>query len=184
MLAANGAASTAVLEHGPVTAFAVGRAAPSVALRPIRDEDSDFLCSVYASTRAEELAPVPWTDDQKAAFLRHQFEAQHTHYERYYHGKEFDVILVDGEPAGRLYLARWENEIRLVDIALLPPYRGQGVGTRLVHDVMTEAAATGKTVGIHVEMNNPAMSLYERLGFQRQHDDGAMYCFMEWRAGA
>ena len=127
---------------------------------------------------------MPWTDDEKAGFLRQQFEAQHTHYQRYYHDTTYDVILADAEPVGRLYVARWEHEIRLVDIALLPEHRRRGIGTRLLHEVLGEAASAGKTVSIHVEMNNPALELYERLGFQKMYDDGALYNFMEWRPGS
>lgn len=156
------------------------RPEPAIALRPIRDEDADFLCSVYASTRTEELAPVPWPDEQKAAFLRQQFEAQHAHYQSYYHDTRFDTILADGEPVGRLYVARWPEEIRLVDIALLPEHRGRGIGTRLIRELFAEAAPEGKRVTIHVEMESPAIGLYERLGFERQYDDGALYCFMAW----
>ena len=98
-----------------------------------------------------------WSDDQKAAFLRQQFEAQHAHYQRYYHDTRFDVILADDEPAGRLYVARWERELRIVDIALLPEWRGRGIGTRLLRDLLDEAAAVGKPVTIHVEMQNSAL---------------------------
>lgn len=154
---------------------------PVIALRPICDADLDFLCRVYSATRTEELAPVPWSDEQKAAFLRQQFEAQHAHYQRYYHDTRYDLILADDEPVGRLYVARWERELRIVDIALLPEWRGRGIGTRLLQGLLAEAAAVGKTVTIHVEMQSPALGLYQRLGFSRQHDDEALYCFMEWR---
>ena len=97
-----------------------------VALRPIRDDDEPFLESVYASTREEELARVPWTAEQKTAFVAIQFAAQSAHYAEHYAGMTADVVLVDGEPAGRLLVARWAQEIRIVDIALLPPFRGRG----------------------------------------------------------
>ena len=93
-------------------------------LRPARPEDREFLLSVYASTRTEELTPVPWTDEQKAAFLRMQFDAQDAHYRAHYEGATYEVIEVDGLPAGRLYVHRRPKEIRLVDIALLPRFRG------------------------------------------------------------
>ena len=98
-------------------------------LRPVEPDDREFLYRVYASTRTEELAVVPWDDAQKDAFLRAQFDAQDAWWRENYGGASFDVIVVDGEPAGRLYLHRGDTEIRIVDIALLPEHRGKGVGT-------------------------------------------------------
>ena len=98
---------------------------PRVDLRPTTPADRAFLYEVYASTHAEELAPVPWTADQKAAFLDQQFSAQDHHYRTHYENTSYDVIVVDGEDVGRLYVGRWPSEIRIVDIALLPAHRGR-----------------------------------------------------------
>jgi ribosomal protein S18 acetylase RimI-like enzyme len=133
---------------------------------------------VYASTRAEELAVAPWDDAQKDAFLRSQFEAQDAWYREHYADASFDVIVVDGEPAGRLYVHRGDREIRIVDIALLPEHRGIGIGTTLLRDLLAEADAAGKRVTIHVERFNPARRLYERLGFSIAEDRG-IYLFLE-----
>lgn len=153
-----------------------------VSLRPIRDEDLEILYRVYASTRAEEMAMVvDWTDEQKEAFLRMQFQAQHAWYQEHYVGAQFDVLLVDGAPAGRLYVHRRESEIRLVDISLLPEFRGSGVGTKLLSELMSEAEAAGKPLTIHVEKYNPAMRLYLRLGF-KPIDDRGPYDLMEWQS--
>jgi ribosomal protein S18 acetylase RimI-like enzyme len=132
---------------------------------------------VYASTREEELAPVPWTDAEKAAFIEQQFEAQDAHYCTYPEAA-FDVIEVDGEPAGRFYIARWPDEIRIMDIALLPEYRNRGIGTHLLRELLDEAAATGRRLSIHVEKFNRARSLYERLGFRETLDRG-VYVLLE-----
>lgn len=157
--------------------------AASVTLRPITPEDAPFLYRVYASTREEELAVVDWTPDQKAAFLQMQFDAQHAYYQQHYAGAAFQLVLVGGEPAGRLYLARWPEELRIVDISLLPAYRGAGIGTRLIREILAGAAASGKVVRIHVEQYNPARRLYERLGFAPVGEHG-VYVLMEWRPGA
>lgn len=148
-------------------------------LRPIRPEDDAFLFRVYASTRHEELAVVPWTDAQKEAFLRQQFGAQHAYYQEHYGQASFQVIEVGGQPAGRLYVDRLADEIRLVDIALLPEYRGAGHGSSLIQDLLDEARASGRKVRIHVEKMNPALRLYERLGFTIVEDKG-VYWFLEW----
>lgn len=154
-----------------------------IALRPIREEDMEFLFRVYASTRQEELAPVPWSEEMKEAFLRQQFAAQHAYYQEHYAGAAFDVILWDGVAAGRWYVARWTDEIRIVDIALLPEYRGRGVGTRLVGEILAEAGRKGLPVCIHVERDNPAHGWYCRLGFRDVSDHG-VYRRMEWRSEA
>jgi ribosomal protein S18 acetylase RimI-like enzyme len=121
---------------------------------------------------------VPWDEATKRAFVEQQFTAQDAHWREHYRDTSWDVILVDGEPAGRLYVARWENEIRIVDIALLPGFRGRGLGTALLRDLMTEADAAGKPLSIHVETNNPARSLYDRLGFRPAGEHG-VYVLME-----
>ncbi|MFY9821540.1 MAG: GNAT family N-acetyltransferase [Thermoanaerobaculia bacterium] len=141
----------------------------------------EFLLRVYHSVREEELAMVlDWTEEQKAAFIRQQFEAQHAWYQEHYQGASFDVILVDGVPAGRLYVHRRAAEIRLVDIAFLPEFRKGGLGTSILHDLLGEGEAAGKPVTIHVEVYNPAMRLYERLGFRPIEERGP-YLLMEWR---
>jgi len=139
---------------------------PTVTLRPVVHADRELLIAVYASTRAEELAPVPWDDAQKDAFIRMQFGAQDGYWREHKPCAEFCVVLVDGEPAGRLYLDRLADEIRIVDVALLPAWRGRGIGTTLLRDVLEEGRDAGLAVTIHVEQGNRARGLYERLGFR------------------
>lgn len=127
---------------------------------------------MYASTREEELAPVGWDEPTKRAFLEMQFSAQDQHYKENYTHTTYSVILAGDRPAGRLYVARWEDEIRIVDIALLPEFRGRGLGSALLADLMAEADAAGKPLSIHVEQNNPARSLYDRLGFEEAGEFG------------
>ncbi len=151
----------------------------SITFRPICDDDMEFLYRVYACSREEELAQTPWNDDEKHQFLEMQFTAQHTHYQKYFDDAQFDLILIDGEPVGRLYVRRRDDEIRIVDIALLPEQRGTGIGGGIMKDLLAEAAAANKPARIHVEQNNPAMHLYERLGFRKTGDTG-VYFLMEW----
>jgi GNAT superfamily N-acetyltransferase len=141
----------------------------------------ELLFRVYRSTREEELAMVvDWTAEQKDAFVRQQFTAQHAWYQEHYEGAQFDVILVDGQPAGRRYVHRRPSEIRLVDITLLPEYRKGGIGSSILRDLLAEGETAGKPVTIHVEIYNPAMRLYERLGFHPIEERGP-YRLMEWR---
>jgi ribosomal protein S18 acetylase RimI-like enzyme len=150
-----------------------------LALRPVDDDDAQFLLAVYASTREQELAPVPWSAEQKEAFVAMQFAAQSAHYAQHYAGMTSDVVLIDGARAGRLLVARWREEIRIVDIALLPAFRGRGAGRELLAELMDEATEMGKRLSIHVERHNRALSLYERLGFEAVGETG-VYLRMDW----
>lgn len=154
-------------------------ARPELTRRAATDADRPLLFEVYASTRADEMKLVPWNDEQKLAFVQQQFHAQDTYYRQHYRDTTYEVVLADGVPAGRLYVARWPDEIRVIDIALLPAYRRLGLGTRLLAEVFDEARAAGKPVRIHVEVMNPARALYERLGFRQVADQG-VYLMMEW----
>jgi len=150
-------------------------------LRPITPEDVSFLAGVYASTRTEELVVTGWSDEDKAVFCRGQFDAQSAHYRENYPGASLQIIERDGVSIGRLYVAHWEREIRIMDIALLPEHRGSGIGTKLLRDLQEEARSAGKSLTIHVERFNPALRLYQQLGFQQIEDKG-VYLLMEWDA--
>jgi ribosomal protein S18 acetylase RimI-like enzyme len=141
-------------------------------LRPATAADRPLLCAIYASTRADELALVAWDEAVKQAFVAQQFAAQDAHYRAHYPGATFDVIEVDGSVAGRLYVHRGAADIRIMDIALLPEFRGRGIGTQLLRGLLAEGAESGRTVSIHVEHGNPARRLYERLGFAPVEDHG------------
>ena len=155
-----------------------------VNLRAIYEEDLPRLFEIYASTRAEELALVPdWSEEQKMAFLSQQFVAQHQYYQEFYQGAELQLIELDQEVVGRLYV-HWlysPQEVRIMDVALLPAYRGQGIGSQLIKSVQQKGAEMGKTVTIHVEYNNPALQLYERLGFQKIGEFNSVYYLLEWK---
>jgi ribosomal protein S18 acetylase RimI-like enzyme len=150
------------------------------ALRPVTDGDEAFLLTVYSSTRAAELALVPWNEAQRAAFLQMQFTAQQNHYRGYYPDARHDLILFQDLPVGRLYVDRREQEIRILDITVLPEYRNQGIGSSLIKALMEEAREAGKAVLIHVESFNPSRQLFERLGYRQTEDDGINLLY-EWR---
>jgi ribosomal protein S18 acetylase RimI-like enzyme len=136
--------------------------------RPVEPADRDFLVRVYGSTRADELAPLPWDDEQKLAFVIQQFTAQDADYRQRYPAAEFLVIERDGVPIGRMYTTRLDDgELRLIDLALLREHRGAGIGSTLLGALLDEADREGLMVSLHVEHWNPAIVLYERLGFRR-----------------
>jgi ribosomal protein S18 acetylase RimI-like enzyme len=153
----------------------------TVALRPATDADRDFLLALYASTRDEELSQVAWPEGQREAFVQMQFDLQDQQYRGNNPDGSFDVVEVDGQRAGRLYVDRRDDDIRIVDVALLPAFRGSGIGRRLISEVLDEARASGRTVSIHVEVHNRAARLYERLGFVAVSERG-VYRLMEWSA--
>ena len=140
------------------------RAAP--ALRPVTLEDERLLLEIYADTRADELAQIPWSEAQREAFLKMQLTARDRSYRMYYAGLEDSIILFNDRAVGRLLVVRGDEEFRLADIALLPEYRRAGIGTALVKELMEEAARKNKPLRLQVEKSNPqALRLYERLGF-------------------
>ena len=127
------------------------------------------------------MALVPgWSEAQKHAFLVQQFEAQDRYYRENYAGASFDLIVAGEEPVGRLYVARWPEEIRLIDLALLPERQGRGIGSGVLRDLQDEASTSSRPLRIHVERYNRALHLYERLGF-RVIEDRGVHLFLEWR---
>ena len=141
-------------------------------LRPELDGDIPFVMQLYASTREAELAPVAWSAEQKQAFLAQQFAAQRHHYRTMLPNCTFEVIEQNGVPAGRLYLEEHDSQIHVVDIVLGAEWRGQGVGTAILHALIEHAASRSRGVGIFVEKFNPALRLYRRLGFTEIGDTG------------
>lgn len=144
----------------------------NLTLRPVCADDYDFLVDVYGSTRAEELALVPWTTEQQQAFVRSQFAAQQEHYAKTYPAASHDIILSGNRPVGRLYVARLEREIRIIDITLLPAERNRGIGSYLIRHLLDEAGRSGKMTRIYVEGFSPSLRLFERLGFSRGEQHG------------
>ncbi|MBN2387245.1 MAG: GNAT family N-acetyltransferase [Anaerolineales bacterium] len=155
----------------------------ALVLRPVTDADEDFLYRVYAGTRAEEMARVPWDEAQKQDFLRMQFAAQQAHYRKHFPEASHDVLLADGLPAGRMYVDRRAAEIRILDIAVLPEARRQGVGSHFLRGLMKEAQAVRKTLSIYIDETSPSLDLFRRLGFVQAGGNG-ISCLMEWHPAA
>ncbi len=150
-----------------------------LSLRPETDDDLPFLMQLFASTRADELALVPWSEEQKRAFLIQQFSAQRMHYRSFLADTRYDVLERDGVPVGRLYLNERHTRVHIVDIALIPGSRDDGIGTAIITALQDYARARGKGVDIFVERTNPARSLYDRLGFKVIREE-EIYLEMDW----
>lgn len=151
-----------------------------LSVRREHPDDRAFLECLYASTREHEMRLLEWPEEAKNAFIRQQFEAQHAHYRQHYSDAQFWVVEVGKKQVGRLYVQARVDEIRLMDIALVPEHKGRGIGTALVRRVLGIAAAEVIPVRLHVEPDNRAVNLYRRLGFVKLEARG-VYQFMEWR---
>lgn len=148
---------------------------------PAGEADQGFLFEVYAATRREEVASWGWPDQEQDRFLRMQFQVRDRAYSQQYPGLERSVVLVGPRRVGAALLARSAREIHLVDIALLPEFRGRGIGTAVLQALQREAEGTGRTLSLCVEKgNHPARLLYERLGFARTGET-ATHLAMAWR---
>lgn len=142
-------------------------------LRAASEGDLPFLAALYASTREDELAAVAWPENVHQAFLQSQFALQHRHYLEHYPDADFLVIHQDGQPLGRFYLAHEGADDLVVDITLLPAWRGRGIGQALIEGAIRQAATHGRGVHLHVlHTNTAARRLYERLGFSVDIDTG------------
>ena len=140
-------------------------------LRPARADDVDFLQTVYASTRADELTQLPWNEEQRSAFIRMQFTAQRQHYLKHYPNALQELILIGDQPVGRLYVNRGD-ELHIIDITILPEHCGQGIGTSILNSLIEEATEAHKATTIYVESYNRSKQLFERLGFKEIERDG------------
>jgi GNAT superfamily N-acetyltransferase len=147
----------------------------SISLRDVTPQDEDFLRAVYACTRAQELAMVPWTEEQRQAFLRSQFDAQDQYYRQQYPATSFQLILEAGQPVGRLYVLREEGSIRILDITVLPEHRNRGIGGYLIRGLIEEADRNSQAVSVWVEQVNPSLQIFQRYGFSVIADDGYNY---------
>jgi ribosomal protein S18 acetylase RimI-like enzyme len=152
-----------------------------VTMRQVTDEDRPLLFALYASTRAEEIALLPWDDAQRGAFLNMQFAAQQQHYTSYYPESAHLIILKGTIPVGRLWVDRRPDEIRILDITILPEQRGNGIGTPVIEGLMREAGETRRPLTIYVENFNRSLGLFERLGFEKVGEHGISN-LMKWIA--
>lgn len=156
----------------------------TLALRRVAGTDEEFLLSVYTSTRADELAQVEWGDGQQELFVKWQFDLQRREYDARFPDAEYYLIMIDDRPAGRIWIGRDDEQIRLLDIALLSEFQNRGAGTILLRRLVDEAARARKPLRHMVfVLNNDAHRFYERLGFVIIEDLGA-YKHMEWRPPA
>jgi ribosomal protein S18 acetylase RimI-like enzyme len=146
----------------------------AISLRAATPEDTAFLLELFTSTRGEFKLLIR-DEPQLAALMSMQFNLQRRQYqESYPHGQDH-IILKRGQPVGRILVNESERTITLVDIALLPEHRNEGIGGQLLADLLKQK----KTVTLHVLKANRARNLYERMGFRKVSED-SMYDEMIW----
>jgi GNAT superfamily N-acetyltransferase len=145
-------------------------------------EDETFLREVYASTRQEELDLTSWNQEQRKSFLDMQFKAMRAGYASHFPRAEFSVVMLGDQPIGLMVVNRAEDELRLVDIALLPQHRGRGIGSFWLNKLAEEATLAQKPLRLHVFKGSRPWRLYERLGFVKIQDNGP-YEHLEWTPG-
>ncbi|NIM48056.1 MAG: GNAT family N-acetyltransferase [Gemmatimonadales bacterium] len=148
--------------------------------RSVTDQDLPVLFQIYADSRAEEMAESGWDATQVEQFLSWQFETQRQAYLQMFPEASFELVLLDGEPVGRLYVDRSEREIHVIDIALLTEYRRRGIGARLFAPLLEESERAGLPITLYVEQNNPILPWYRRMGFQ-EIDENGPYLHMKRR---
>lgn len=152
----------------------------SISSRPATSEDAGFLLELYKSSRGDDLRKLGWEEERIDEFLGMQYDAQQRFYESEYKRVTDEVVLADGKPVGRLMFERREHEIRCVDFALLPQYRGRGIGTGLISNLQGEARSVNQPLRLQVIRFNRAINLFERVGFVRTSETGTHFQ-MEWR---
>ncbi|MFT5704307.1 MAG: ribosomal protein S18 acetylase RimI-like enzyme [Shewanella sp.] len=157
----------------------------SLVLKHHSEVDLPFLLRLYTRIRRDEFAAANWPESQLNSFLSEQFSAQYRYYCQHYNTEYFDIICYQDQSIGRLFIDYWldeRREIRIVDISLLPEFRGLGIATELFESLFAYARDSGLSVTIHVERNNPARRLYERLGFTLKTVTDEVYLLMQWRS--
>jgi GNAT superfamily N-acetyltransferase len=156
----------------------------AITLRSFSPSDEPFVLELYASTRSDEMAMVPWSDEQRRMFVETQFKAQLDHYQHSFPDATHDVILKNDQPVGRVYVERLQNEISILDITVLPKQRNAGIGSHLIRVMLEEATRENKNVGIYIESFNPSCEFFKSRGFVEAEVDGFQIHFLWYPPGS
>lgn len=151
-----------------------------ISLRPVTEEDREFLLRAYAAGRETELSVLPFDEAQKRAFCEHQLQAQTAYYLEKFPHATHDIIFAGREPVGRVYADRGDALISILDLAVVVDHRRKGIGTYIIKALLDEAAADSRRVGVYVESFNPSQKLFRDLGFQLVESDG-LNLYFEWQ---
>ena len=152
---------------------------PSIHLRPASATDDNFFLQLYQSSRGDDLRGLDWDEDRISEFLAMQYEAQKNFHATDFPNASDEVVLIDATPIGRLMVDRRADEIRLVEVALLPEFRNRGLGSEIIRNLQKDAGFQGKPLRLQVIRFSRAVGLFDRLGFTRTSETGT-HLQMEW----
>ncbi len=151
-----------------------------ITFRPVHSGDEPFIYRLFFSSRSDLAWITGMSEDMKNLFIYQQFHCEREQMLKEYPDGDFNIVLFAGEPVGRLYVHRGIKVLRIIAMALLPEYRGRGIGGKLLADILEEASRAVKQVRLQVAWYNiAARTLYEKLGFVVVKDAG-VYCEMQW----
>jgi ribosomal protein S18 acetylase RimI-like enzyme len=143
-------------------------------------EDLPFLARLYGDSRRHEVSAWGWPPEQQEWFLRMQFDAQRSSYLAHFPYALDRIVLREYTPIGRILTCKEDAAMRLIGIALIEEQRQQGIGTYLLRELLKECEELGWAMHLQVAQGNPAMRLYQRLGFLQMGGD-PVYLQMEWK---
>jgi len=150
-------------------------------LREVSSLDEEFLLDLYRSVREAEMAMVPWTDEQRLAFVRHQYAAQRNHYRTEYPAAQHSILLKDDVPVGMLYIDFTQADVKIMDLIISPSSRNLGIGSSLLKVLQSEASRLQKPITVFVDQQDRSIKLFDRLGFKPVEEQG-MHILLEWKA--
>jgi GNAT superfamily N-acetyltransferase len=150
-----------------------------ITLRDAMPADRQFLARLYEDTRRQEISAWGWPTEQQEQFLRTQFDAQYRWYRAGFPDASDRIICAEEAAVGRILTALESGGMRLIDIALLEEHRNRGIGGKLLCQLQQDCTTRGCALCLQVLQGNPAIRLYQRLGFERSGMD-PMYVQMEW----
>jgi ribosomal protein S18 acetylase RimI-like enzyme len=148
-------------------------------LRPARIDDQEFLYLLFYSVYLEKLHPVPMSEEEKKQLLDLMYQGFTQHYNSRAISSDDRLVLLNNESIGRIILLQTCEEIRLADLAILPQYRGRGIGSALISQVQTESVMSKRPIRLQVARFDRALRLYQRLGFYKTDAIGP-YLHLEW----
>lgn len=134
-------------------------------IRPARESDRPFIESLYHSTR-DDLRMLDAEPDFIEALIEQQQEAQQQGYGEQFPNAFYLILEKQSDPIGRVVLDFAENEIRIIDIVLIPAARSMGYGSSILYALKhaAETVCTPLVLSVY-KTNHAARKLYEQHGF-------------------
>ena len=152
-----------------------------VTQRRAGSEDALLLYELFSTSRAVEFAAMGLTGEQYRPLLEMQYRGRAmTCAAQYPEAEDWIVCMEYGTAVGNYLLAGTSAGPRMIDLAVLPQWRGKGIGTQVLRQAAHRSAAAGEILSLRVMKGNQAMRLYTRVGFQVASEDETS-CEMIWQ---